>query len=139
MAYDLNTPISDSADSLSDKLFKLEEGGSTALGPAVVASVALASKANGSKVRGEERRREREEKRERRETRDERQQTKKDRRETEQRDNCWLYHQDLCHQGCYPFIQPYSRMFNPASTLHMSWLYNWRGCITHSLTRISHA
>ena len=57
MAYDLNTPISDSADSLSDKLFKLEEGGSTALGPAVVASVALASKANGSKVSREKRRR----------------------------------------------------------------------------------
>eukprot|EP00753_Platysulcus_tardus_P015458 PLAT5019.2.p1 GENE.PLAT5019.2~~PLAT5019.2.p1 ORF type:complete len:827 (+),score=465.90 PLAT5019.2:277-2757(+) len=47
---EMDSPISDSYDALTKKLFELEEGGPTALGPAVVLSVAMASCAPGSKV-----------------------------------------------------------------------------------------
>eukprot|EP00753_Platysulcus_tardus_P005322 PLAT13174.1.p1 GENE.PLAT13174.1~~PLAT13174.1.p1 ORF type:complete len:812 (-),score=424.03 PLAT13174.1:165-2561(-) len=42
--------IADSVDALKTRLFELEEGGPTALGPAAVAAVAMASKVIGSRV-----------------------------------------------------------------------------------------
>ncbi|XP_065898859.1 circularly permutated Ras protein 1-like [Dysidea avara] len=42
--------IKDTSKSLSDKLFSLEESGSTALGPALVVSIAMAAKVPGSRV-----------------------------------------------------------------------------------------
>jgi hypothetical protein len=46
----LGEPIKGSLDALTDKVFALEEGGQTALGPAVYASVALAASTPGSRV-----------------------------------------------------------------------------------------
>lgn len=46
----LSTPVQDSAAALTKKLFDLEEGGQTALGPALVCSIALAAKKPGSHV-----------------------------------------------------------------------------------------
>jgi len=43
-------PVSESGQTLSAKLFGLEEGGPTALGPALLVAVAMASKVNGSRV-----------------------------------------------------------------------------------------
>ena len=43
--------IKDTAKGLVEKVYALEEGGSTALGPAVVAAVGIASNAAGSRVR----------------------------------------------------------------------------------------
>jgi hypothetical protein len=48
--YELATPISESKDALLKKLFALKDKGQTALGPGLVASVALASAKPGSKV-----------------------------------------------------------------------------------------
>ncbi|XP_067676660.1 circularly permutated Ras protein 1-like [Haliotis asinina] len=52
LGKDLNTPkpIKDTRKSLGDKLFSLEEGGATALGPTLVIAVAMASRHPGSKV-----------------------------------------------------------------------------------------
>jgi hypothetical protein len=47
----MNLSVKDSAKALQEKLFKLEETGPTALGPAVVSSVAMATQgAAGSTV-----------------------------------------------------------------------------------------
>jgi len=48
--YLLSVPISQSMDELTKKVFALEEGGQTALGPALVVAVAMAAHAKGSKV-----------------------------------------------------------------------------------------
>ena len=48
--YDIVTPVSHSSKILCDKIFGLEETGATALGPALLASIAIASKNRGSKV-----------------------------------------------------------------------------------------
>lgn len=40
-AYPLSRPISEARERLSDRLFALEEGGPTALGPAVVAGLSM--------------------------------------------------------------------------------------------------
>eukprot|EP00455_Lapot_gusevi_P026675 TRINITY_DN2812_c0_g3_i1.p1 TRINITY_DN2812_c0_g3~~TRINITY_DN2812_c0_g3_i1.p1 ORF type:complete len:513 (+),score=182.37 TRINITY_DN2812_c0_g3_i1:238-1776(+) len=49
-AYRVACPIQQSRQALSQRLFALEEGGQTALGPALVVSVAMASQVQGSKV-----------------------------------------------------------------------------------------
>lgn len=46
----MTQPVKSAAERLSEKVFALEEGGQTALGPAVYASVELASSAPGSRV-----------------------------------------------------------------------------------------
>ncbi|KAL8595082.1 hypothetical protein ACOMHN_019120 [Nucella lapillus] len=46
----LPKPIQDVRASLGDKIFMLEEGGATALGPAIVVALSLASRKPGSKV-----------------------------------------------------------------------------------------
>lgn len=43
-------PVSEAKDTLKERLFSLEEGGQTALGPAVVVALAIASRKAGSKV-----------------------------------------------------------------------------------------
>jgi hypothetical protein len=48
--YPLNTPISKSAKDLTERIFSLEEGGPTALGPALMAGVGMASRCPGSRV-----------------------------------------------------------------------------------------
>mmetsp|Transcript_33344 Transcript_33344/g.83779 ORF Transcript_33344/g.83779 Transcript_33344/m.83779 type:complete len:826 (-) Transcript_33344:85-2562(-) len=48
--YPLNTPISKSAKGLTERIFSLEEGGPTALGPALMAGVGMASRCPGSRV-----------------------------------------------------------------------------------------
>ncbi|XP_046583394.1 circularly permutated Ras protein 1-like [Haliotis rubra] len=52
LGKDLNTPksIKETRKCLGDKLFSLEEGGATALGPTLVIAVAMASRHPGSKV-----------------------------------------------------------------------------------------
>ncbi|XP_046374284.1 circularly permutated Ras protein 1-like isoform X1 [Haliotis rufescens] len=52
LGKDLNTPksIKETRKCLGDKLFSLEEGGATALGPTLVVAVAMASRHPGSKV-----------------------------------------------------------------------------------------
>lgn len=40
-AYPLSRPVSEARDRLKDRLFALEEGGATALGPAVVAGLSM--------------------------------------------------------------------------------------------------
>eukprot|EP00727_Mastigamoeba_balamuthi_P003938 m51a1_g13541 putative type a von willebrand factor domain-containing protein (466) ;mRNA; f:261-2200 len=49
-AYALASDVRSSRDALVSRLFALEEGGQTALGPALVVSVAMASRARGSSV-----------------------------------------------------------------------------------------
>jgi hypothetical protein len=49
-SFTLDQPVSDAKASLSKALYELEEGGATALGPAVVTAVAVASRAIGSQV-----------------------------------------------------------------------------------------
>jgi hypothetical protein len=48
--YGLKTSIVDSKEKLAEKLFSLEEGGLTALGPGLAVSVAMASARQGSEV-----------------------------------------------------------------------------------------
>lgn len=48
--YALSAPIFKSVDELTKKVFALEEGGQTALGPALVVAIAMAAQAKGSKV-----------------------------------------------------------------------------------------
>jgi len=48
--YQLSVPIAKNMEDLSKKVFALEEGGQTALGPALVVAVAMASQSKGSKV-----------------------------------------------------------------------------------------
>lgn len=52
LAEDLSVekPVSEAKDALKERLFALEEGGQTALGPAVVVALALARRRAGSKV-----------------------------------------------------------------------------------------
>lgn len=49
-AYNTVKPISESIEKLREKLFSLEDGGSTALGPALLVSLTLISKFIGSRV-----------------------------------------------------------------------------------------
>lgn len=49
-SHALRQPISKTKSSLSQKLFGLEEGGATALGPAVLACIGIASLSPGSEV-----------------------------------------------------------------------------------------
>jgi len=49
-AYKLAVPIEKSSKALLDKLYKLKEHGPTALGPALVVSIAMASQQTGSQV-----------------------------------------------------------------------------------------
>jgi hypothetical protein len=49
-AYGLTVPIAQSMEDLTKKVFALEEGGQTALGPALVVAVAMAAHSKGSKV-----------------------------------------------------------------------------------------
>ena len=51
-AYAVTLPVRDTSEALSRRVFELSETGPTALGPAVVAAVAMASGARGSKVCG---------------------------------------------------------------------------------------
>jgi hypothetical protein len=46
----LQKTIKDTSESLSKKLYQLEESGSTALGPALLVSTAIAAQKPGSKV-----------------------------------------------------------------------------------------
>lgn len=48
--YAMNKPIKEAKDSLVNKLFSLEEGGSTALGPALVCALGMSSKKPGSTI-----------------------------------------------------------------------------------------
>lgn len=48
--HDIPNPISKSAKQLSQKLFSLEESGATALGPAMLIAISMASKQKGSRV-----------------------------------------------------------------------------------------
>jgi hypothetical protein len=48
--YELKKNIAESRKALTDKLFSLEEGGATALGPAMIVSLALAANKPGSSV-----------------------------------------------------------------------------------------
>jgi len=48
--YELGSSIKESRSNLSKKLFDLEESGPTALGPALVVAVGMASKGKASKV-----------------------------------------------------------------------------------------
>ena len=46
----VKTPVATAKDKLSAKLFSLEEGGQTALGPALLVSISLAASKPGSQV-----------------------------------------------------------------------------------------
>jgi hypothetical protein len=48
--FSIDRPVCDSAAELSTKLYALEETGQTALGPALLVSIAMAAKSPGSRV-----------------------------------------------------------------------------------------
>ena len=50
-SVELTAPVKDTAGALVDKVYAVSEGGSTALGPAVLTAVAMASASAGSRVR----------------------------------------------------------------------------------------